>query len=68
MIGGFAIALSPPHPAFVAGAGFSCSSWRAASRGGRTTVTVLDASAATFAEVLPSSVRASECCRAPMMM
>ena len=36
--------------------------------GGRTTVTVQDASAATFAEVLPNSLRASELCRAPITM
>ena len=38
----------------------------AASRGGRTTVTVHGASAATLAETLPSSERANECCRAPI--
>ena len=39
-----------------------------ASRGGRTTVTVQAASAATLAETLPSSVRSIEFCRAPITM
>jgi hypothetical protein len=39
-----------------------------ASRGGRTTVTVQLASAATFAEVRPSIARANELCRAPITM
>jgi len=40
----------------------------AAFRGGRTTVTVQSASLATLAEVLPSSERTSEPCRAPITM
>ena len=36
--------------------------------GGRTTVTVQAASAATFDETLPSSVRSIEFCRAPITM
>ena len=37
-----------------------------AERGGRTTVTVQAASAATLAETLPKNVRIIEFCRAPM--
>ncbi len=58
-----------PHPdPLPASAGRGRSTDATADLGGRTTVTVQAASAATLAETLPSSVRTSEFCRAPITM